>query len=532
MAAKTPLTGVDLSDISSLFLRSGRSAGADGGAPDLSRHTVCLSYELATAAYTMDPDSWLQAGWRDFSMLVNRSLITGEMLNGTGSPLNDLTRATLQTLAKLKMSALNPVEQVLNLRQPEEESTSLKAIVMLRPGDGLMTVAIGFMGTGKQLGDWIPNMRMAVQDGLHEGFLQLAQEFTEKLPHIAFPCAAGLLDRPGLSLKDIIDSLKQPGSPFRLWVCGHSQGAAVMQVFVDQLLNAGVRAEYLCGIGFASPTVAHPGRAVPPGGYPVTHILNEDDLVPRVGAWLHLGECLVFTPSDADRLKMYGPAAQDPCTAEAHRQLQLARTAPDALMNGIAILRVLHQQSEASLRHVLGETEQKPFVEWLNAGEDNLLKLLDSLSGRLERGYLAVSGETALPEAYLNTLTLTWEALLRKYGAAAWVRAVKNACILPHRLYRVSGSETPAYFYIATDGLDRRHQGIAAAGPAVISGGSAALRPAARADGPGLSSGHVYRRAAVRKPVPASTRASRYASAFRLLAVSQIRKWRDIRKRR
>ena len=87
MSIKGPLTGTLLSDISTLYLRPSAAAYAREGAPNHASHTVQLSYELAAAAYTMDPDIWIQAGWRDFSMLVNRSLITGEMLNSAGTPL-------------------------------------------------------------------------------------------------------------------------------------------------------------------------------------------------------------------------------------------------------------------------------------------------------------------------------------------------------------------------------------------------------------------------------------------------------------
>ena len=512
MPVKVPMTGVDLSDTACLF-------PASGGAPELSPAAVRLSYELATAAYTMDPGRWLQAGWQDCSFLVNRSVITGEMLNSSGTPLNGLTRAALQKFARLKMSALNPVEQVMSLHQPEQESASLKAIVMIRPQGEQMIVAVGFMGTGKQLGDWEANLRMAVRDGLHEGFLQLAQEFIEKLPQIRFPWAAGVLKQPDLSLREIIDGLKQPGSPFRLWVCGHSQGGAAMQTFIDRLLQDGVRREYLRGFGFASPTVAHPGRPLPPDGYPITHIMNADDLVPRLGAWAHLGECLAFDPAEDDRAKMYGPAAQDPCTLQARRLLEQAETAPEALLDGIAILRVLRRQSEATLRRVLGETEQMPFTDLLNAGEDSVLSLLDRVAGRLEQGYLYVSGEADLPEARLSALTGAWEALLREHGAAAWIRGIKNACILPHRLYDAAGDEIPSYFYIVTEGLDRlRPAADPSAPPAVLDRGTTAPEAVKR----------VYRPAVPRPLLPhaAAIRLRRYAASLRLLAASHALKRR------
>lgn len=541
MTAKGPYTGVRLSDVSTLFQQTGSAAE---GAPNCSQRTLRLSYELAAAAYTMDQDNWAEAGWRDFSMLINRTLLTGAMLNSTGSAITDLTRSTLQTLAKLKMSALNPVEQILGLRQSEEETNSLKAIVMLMPQDGLMIVGISFMGTGKQLGDWTANLRMDVQDGLHAGFLQLTQEFVSRTGQIQFPYAASELKLGRLTLADIIEAMKKPDCRFRLWVCGHSQGGAVMQVFIDQLLREGVRREYLSGIGFASPSVAHPGRPLPEGGYPITHILNEDDLVPRLGAWQHMGEYLVFTPSEYDRRQMYGSAVEDPCHREAHDLLMRAQTAPEALLNGLAILRVLHMQSETSLRRVLGEPDQSPLADLLNVGEDSIIRFLDNvdnLTERLEHGYIAVSGEDCVPP--MTSLTAEWNMLLSLYGLSAWIRAIKDACLLPHRLYRITADEFPAYRYIVNEGLDRlQHRMTLNRQPTA----ETATQPAF----PGRPAGHTYRPRPAPKlvlptpnsapklkmpvtpapsqpaglPSKALNRLSRYATVIRLLAASRTKK--------
>ena len=500
MTMKGPYTGVSLFDISTLFLRPAHAAQLPDGAPNHSRRTVQLSLELAAAAYTMDPDIWSQAGWRDFSMLVNSSLMTGAALNASGTPLNDLTRATLQTLARFKMSALNPIGQFLGLRQSDEETATLKAIVMLKPQMGLMTVGIGFMGTGKQVGDWTANLRMEAQDGIHEGFRQLTDEFDRQLSQIVFPYAAGVLDRSSLSLRDIIDMMKEPGCRFRLWVCGHSQGGAVMQVFIDQLLREGVRPEYLCGFGFASPSVAHPGRPLPAEGYPITHIFNSDDLVPHLGAWQHLGECLVFAPEAEDRRRMYGPAAEEPCFQKMQRLLRRAETAPEGLMTGLAILRVLREQSEGTLQRAMGEAG--PLTELFSAGEGSLLKLLDSVYARLEHGYIAVSGEEQVPQAELEVLARVWGALLTEYGITAWVRGLKNACLLPHRLYRDADDIVPSYRYIANEGVARL-QRRPAFEPRLtaLRGGQAAPRAAVRTVYPSWSAGRVFRKAVVTRPV-------------------------------
>ena len=546
MIAQGAWTGVSLADAMGLFRRTAAQLQDYSGAPNRTTQTVQMSYELAAAAYTMDPERWSQGGWRDFSMLVNRSLMTGPALNAGSSPLNDLTRATLQTLAKLKMSGLNPVGQVLGFRnQPPEETASLKAIVMMKPQGGLMIVAIGFMGTGKQLGDWLPNMRMNNVDGLHEGFLQLTQEFNGFLDQILFPAAAEGLGRPSLTLREIIEDMKQPHSRFRLWMSGHSQGSAVVQVLTDQLLREGVRPEFLCGYGFASPMVAYPGRPLPAHGYPITHVQNADDVVPRVGAWLHLGECLMFSPTEMDRLQMFGPAAAEPCTREAQCLLAQAHTAPEMMIQGLAILKVMREQSELTLRRVLNDGDLKILPDWLNSvGEGSVLRVLDSISDSLREGCAAVLGHP-VEDGEIASRAAAWEALLRRYGALAWSRGLRAASMLPHRLYRSSPGVTAAYRHIVTVGASRlRVQPGFAPRLNGLEARPGGARPQARTVYPSWSAAHTFQRPlrpaqtppdvtptltlpgeqdapTVRKAPPGVQRLSRYASQFRWLTAAR-----------
>ena len=62
-----------------------------------------------------------------------------------------------------------------------------------------------------------------------------------------------------------------------------------MQVWAYHKLHEdGVLPHHLLGYGFASPT-AFEGRAVPkPSAYPLYHVLNGDDLVPRMGAQIRV----------------------------------------------------------------------------------------------------------------------------------------------------------------------------------------------------------------------------------------------------
>ena len=93
MYVKGPWTGADLSEAASLFRQ--REGASGDSAPNLAPHSLQLSYELAAAAYTMDQAVWHQAGWQDFSLIVNGSLITGAALNMSRLSLEE-GRVTLE----------------------------------------------------------------------------------------------------------------------------------------------------------------------------------------------------------------------------------------------------------------------------------------------------------------------------------------------------------------------------------------------------------------------------------------------------
>ena len=186
-------------------------------------------------------------------------------------------------------------------------SDTIKAVVMIKPAaDGRFVLAIGFMGTGKRFYDWFSNFRMGMEGGFHKGFYQLTQSFIKNEEHIVFPDTAEALGLAKLTLKDVLAEMRGEDSRFSLWMAGHSQGAAVMQVYCDHLLNEhAVHPALLFGCGFASPTVAAEPAARHSADYPLYHVLNAEDLVPRMGSMRHFGICLQYTPDAAFRAAAY-----------------------------------------------------------------------------------------------------------------------------------------------------------------------------------------------------------------------------------
>ena len=112
-------------------------------------------------------------------------------------------------------------------------------------------------------------------------------------------------------------------SRFSLWMAGHSQGAAVMQVYCDYLLKAhALPTDSIFGCGFASPTVAAEPAERNSAEYPLYHVLNAEDLIPRMGSMRHFGVCLQYTPDAAFRAAAYG-WSMTASAIEARRQAQV-----------------------------------------------------------------------------------------------------------------------------------------------------------------------------------------------------------------
>ena len=455
-----PYTGVRLDETDALFSPTRGPEGLEplSGAPGLSAQAAQLSLELARTAYQMDFAPWHRAGWTDFSLLVNGALYTGERLNGGKGLTGDLARNALQALTQLRLAMPDSFGQYAELRKEgARNAEACKAVVMLRPDREGFLVAVGFMGTGRHIDDWAANLRMTLKDGLHEGFLQLAEEFFAQRTQIEFPTAAAALGRERLTLQDILSSLRGGEKIFRIWSAGHSQGAAIMQVVFDRLLSFGVPADRLCGWGFASPTVAD---AAYPGArrrYPITHLMNADDTVPRIGASLHLGACYLFAPNRADQVLFYGDRLENPAFPETLALLRSLSGTEDALLCLIAVLSILNEQPLETLQHALNGLEPRLTPDWLRSlTEEKTLPLIGYMAGRMTDRYHDVTGRAAPDERRYALILGRHRNLIERYGFLLWLRAVKNAGTLPHKLCRdEERALTAPYQYMTTEGFAR-----------------------------------------------------------------------------
>ena len=455
-----PITGCDLSELTSLsgpFVRD----PFDRLRPPFSREAAELSLELASMAYTLDLDPWAEAGWNDFSIQIDDTLQSGltHGASADGERMRALINALKVRRAKAALRERNPVSQVMSALRQRERSDTIKAVCMMHPlPEGRFLLAIGFMGTGKRFYDWISNFRFTTEEGFHKGFYQLCTYFEQGAESIVFPATAQALGLEKLTLGEVLSEMKSLSSRFRLWMAGHSQGGAVMQVFCHRLMTDwGVLAQNMTGYGFASPTVAT-GRLVhDPAAYPLYHILNSDDMVPRMGALLHLGLCLEYPADDDFRERCYdlSPLPADVAARLALAPYQRAMVdTPTILMYGTAFFQCMaEEKGEEGLASLLDRKWAIPAVDrMLQAAGGKAMTLLDRLIENAQNGHAALTGQP-MDEQALAALRDRMRPVVHAFPFRRLMGAVLAYCMPPHHL--VHRQQDGAYAVIVKDGLKR-----------------------------------------------------------------------------
>ncbi|MBE0601425.1 MAG: hypothetical protein IH607_06520, partial [Firmicutes bacterium] len=340
------------------------------------------------------------------------------------------------------MKENNPLAQVTGALRQRAESDTIKAVVMVRPvKDGRYVLAVGFMGTGTRFYDWFSNFRMGMEDGFHKGFYQLTQQFIKNEEHIVFPDTAEALGLSKLTLRDILSEMRGENSRFSLWMAGHSQGAAVMQVYCDHLLKAHLLPpESVFGCGFASPTVAAEPAGRSGASYPLYHVLNADDLIARMGSMRHFGLCLQYTPDAAFRAAAYGWSTT-PEAVEARRQAQtLTLHITDTfsfLQAFTALLTVICE--EKSDEAIFGGTEgifsAAPVEKVFSFAGRKAKDSLHTMIAYMRRTYREFLGRE-MDEAALSYLMQTFRPIVQSLPIKRLMGALYDQLYPPHSLCR------------------------------------------------------------------------------------------------
>lgn len=422
--------------------------------PPLSVEAMRLSAELSACVYTMSVDRWLQAGWRDATIQVDGALTRG--LGGEDGWLRSRWRLHK---VRAQMRQLNPLDQLRGAFRQKERSDTGKALVMIHPAqDGRYVVAISFMGTGSRFYDWFSNFRMTSQDGLHKGFVQLTEQFERNEEDVLFPETARDLGLETLNLGQIIQEAKYPGSRFVLWLSGHSQGAALMQVYaLRKLREDGVHPQNLVGYGFASPSVAAGDAVHDPAAFPLYHLLNSDDPVPRMGALVHLGMCLEYPADDALRTKCY----RWPQDAEHQRArdavlplVQRMTDTPRCIAIAVALLTVLAGRGAEEWQAALAALEIRlPVKPLLTVTDTRPERMARHVIRRLEAAHVSITGKV-LSRMLVAQLADEINALMADMGVRKFTETLMQLMAQPHSIQARHDGLSP-YMYLVLEGAQR-----------------------------------------------------------------------------
>ena len=430
--------------------------------PPLSVEAVQMSARLAAATYHMEVDPWLQAGWRDVTIQVDGALTNGvEASPGEGNPMQRLAAAWKLHRVRQRIRQRNPLGQVMGAFRQREKSDTGKVLVMLHPTeDGRYVVAISFMGTGERFYDWFSNFRMTSEGGVHKGFLQLTRQFEDNEEDISFPETAQELGLERLTLRHVLEEARNPNSRFILWLVGHSQGGALMQVYAHHKIHEdGVLPGNLVGYGFASPS-AMSGLAVnEPSAYPLYHVLNSDDVVPRMGAQVHLGVCLIYPADDELRRRCYNWSRDRESVQRRQAVGSIIRRmtdTPACIEVAVAYLNALDSYTPEDILDSLGAWGTRlPLRRIVSAADARVDDLLRYACRHMAAAYLSICGEE-MAQDRVAALQEEITALMERLGVKRFTMTMKDLMGQPHRIgEQVEGAEMGAYPYIALHGVER-----------------------------------------------------------------------------
>lgn len=455
-------TGCDLGNLMPLCMPWRENCGL--AQPVFSREAARLSFELASSAYDMNLDAWREAGWRDFSFQVDNTLLTGQNVNdASGGRLSTVISDYFQYLARARLKRINPISQLRGALRQREGSDTCKAVVMLRPiaeNVKQYVVAVGFMGTGKRIYDWFSNFRLNQEEGMHAGFLQLTREFEKNAEAICFPETAKELQVSRLTLSEILSECRRPGSRFRLWMAGHSQGGAVMQLFAVREIRRGFLRQNMIGYGFASPSAVYARMDCDAGSFPLLHILNADDIFPRMGAALHIGRCQVLYPDRAMRNACYQAAWQDDLFRAVNRLMREVTDSAGAFLLVGAMLRALEDvpadSAMAALNALAGSLVPERLLSAFGSRREDILQ---ALSRRTAQGYSLASGGRTPPGDTVGVLRGRIAALILRHGGARFVKTALSCLGVSHKLRgEIPRQGIAPYQYIVNERFDDLRQ--------------------------------------------------------------------------
>jgi hypothetical protein len=176
-----------------------------------------------------------------------------------------------------------------------------------------------------------------------------------------------------------------------------------MQVFTHRLIHrSGALPQHICGWGFASPTAAFASLTDRPWELPLWHIRNMDDLVPRIGAEVHLGRCLDFFPDEAFRSRCYRLSplpADESCRRWLRPYLTGVRGTADNLIRLTALLLCISDEKGEDVINAIADKPLLPAaLGWLRLfAEGRAYSAVRQLAEHLRRIHTDLTGSPMDP---------------------------------------------------------------------------------------------------------------------------------------
>ncbi|MDD2648740.1 MAG: hypothetical protein PHI27_09650 [Eubacteriales bacterium] len=423
--------------------------------PDLCR----MSLEMAACSYDFEIEDFLRAGWGDVSIQVEKEVYSDIDSHSMRETLPYIQSVWNMYRAKQKNNTISPITQIRRAQEQMSTTDSGKVVVMARslPESGgssshKYVISIGFKGTGLSFADWVSNLKFADDKGLHKGFRELAIQLLDNSEKIDFPRIAAEEGMESLTLQQVVGECAKEDSRFILWLTGHSQGGAVMQAFAYELIERfSVLPKNILGYAFASPTVATKGLRADPLKYPLFHIINTDDYVPRVGASWHLGITMQFQPNQEFRDKNYHfrtGDTQDYARREIYDLLTRVRDMKTAAESMYALLSLLSALDSASLMGILAKSRFVRAVgsKAISTFMQNMVKLAPQDLIRLcmraiSRDYKSIAGHE-INDSQLTPVVKPIEDAFARVGMHEGMSALLELGYAPHSLY-VQGEQSP-----------------------------------------------------------------------------------------
>lgn len=427
------------------------------------REAARFGLELARLAYDLDLAPWLAAGWTDISILAGNRLFTGlHHQEQQADVLQQARNLVLPYLARGIKGITAPLKLVTRPFRQGHTPEGGSAVVMLRQvAPGRFVVALGLMGTGRRLEDWLSNLRFDREGHFYKNFLAITSRFEQEADNIRFPAAARTLGLETLSLRDAFLMAGQEESPVRFVVAGHSRGAAIMQIWAYRRVLEGLLPRHLLGFGFASPKAA---EGIPQGGprLPLHHFLVEDDVFTRVGLKEHLGTCFSLPSDAAFKAASYGELMGNPLFLELREMLNGVGDTGEGLLFILAYLEALSARSASGVALALDALMDLGLSELPLKAEEWAAGLLDAAKRRFRRHYREAAG--SLPNIReLEARRAALDVLMDRYGAAQVSAMLVKALQMSHRLVGASPetADLGAYSYLVVRAFDRLRGGEA-----------------------------------------------------------------------